>query len=138
TCAISPTMRPSVAGLIPNASSPIRASPLSFSSTRLNFSEAATSGCFLWLVFILLRLVDLRHHLGCEIAGLLLDALADDVQDEPRHRGLPRLQQASTDCLSFFTKGCPSSVTSLRNFCTLPSTIFATMSAGLPDSAAFA
>src|SRR5262249_60190608 len=93
TCAISPTMRPSVAGLIPNASSPIRASPLSFSSTRLNFSEAATSGCFLWLVFILLRLVDLRHHLGCEIAGLLLDALADAVQHEPRHRGLARLQQ---------------------------------------------
>src|SRR5882672_2887824 len=40
---------------------------------------------------------------------------------------------ASTVCLSFFTKGCPSSVTSLRNFCTLPSTIFATMSAGFPD-----
>src|SRR5262249_25458631 len=48
------------------------------------------------------------------------------------------LSSASTFCLSFFTKGCPSSVTSLRNFCTLPSTIFATISAGLPDSAALA
>src|SRR5882672_748668 len=93
TWAISPTMRESVAGLIPNASSPISASPLSLSSTRLNFSAAATSGCFFGLVFIFLGLAHLRHHLGGEIARLLLDALADHVEKEAGDRGLARLQQ---------------------------------------------
>ncbi len=40
-------------------------------------------------------------------------------------------------CLSFFTNGWFKSDTSFRYFCTLPSTIFTTISAGLPDSAAF-
>ena len=47
------------------------------------------------------------------------------------------LRSCSTVCLSSLTKGWPSSVTSLRYFCTVPSTILATISAGLPDSAAF-
>src|SRR5262247_3606797 len=94
TCAISPTMRESVAGLIPKASSPIRASPLSLSSTRLHFAAAATSGCFFGFAAILLRLVDLLHDLGGKIAGLLLDALADDVQHEAGHRGVARFQQS--------------------------------------------
>src|ERR1700761_790106 len=38
-------------------------------------------------------------------------------------------------CLSFFTNGWFSSDTSFRYFCTLPSTIFATISAGLPPPA---
>ncbi|CPN86131.1 Uncharacterised protein [Bordetella pertussis] len=47
------------------------------------------------------------------------------------------LSICSIVCLSFLTKGCDSRVTSFRNFCTEPSTILATISAGLPDSAAF-
>ncbi|MNN41899.1 hypothetical protein D3C81_1560460 [compost metagenome] len=43
----------------------------------------------------------------------------------------------STVCLSFFTNGWLNSETSFRYFWTEPSTILATISAGLPDSAAF-
>src|SRR5689334_887185 len=85
TWPISSTIRSMVARLMPKASSPISASPLSFRSTRLNFSAAATSTCFFWLVFILLGLAYLRHDLGGKIARFLLDALADDVQHEARH-----------------------------------------------------
>src|SRR5215831_12555699 len=86
-------MRSRVAGLMPNASSPMRASPLSLSRTRLNFSAAATSGCFFGLgAFILFCLAHLRRHLGSEIAGFLLDTLADHVQDELRDRGAFRFE----------------------------------------------
>src|SRR5258705_13177750 len=88
TWAISPTMRSIVARLIPNESSPMRASPLSLSRIRLYFAVAATSGSFFGLVSILPRLAHLFHDFSGEIAGLLLDALAHDVEDETRHRGL--------------------------------------------------
>src|SRR5262245_11566585 len=78
-------MRESVAGLIPNASSPISASPLSFSSTRLNFSAAATSGCFFGLgAFIPFGLVDLILHFGGEVTDFFFDSFTHDVQ---RKRG---------------------------------------------------
>jgi hypothetical protein len=43
----------------------------------------------------------------------------------------------STVCLSSLTKGWDSRVTSLRNFCTVPSAIFSSMASGLPASLAF-
>src|SRR5215467_6075267 len=87
-------MRSSVAGLIPKASSPISASSLSLSRIRLYFEAAATSGCFFGLgAFILLRLFHLLHDVGGKIARLLLDALANHVEDEPRHGSLARFQQ---------------------------------------------
>src|SRR5262245_53498266 len=93
TWAISSTMRSIVARLIPNGSLPMRASPLSLSSIRLYFA-AAISGCFFGLgAFIFLRLAHLLHHFCGEIAGYLLDAFADHVQNEARHGGLVGLQQ---------------------------------------------
>jgi hypothetical protein len=50
---------------------------------------------------------------------------------------LAALSICSTVCLSFLTKVWFSSDTSFRNFCTEPSTILVTISAGLPLSAAF-
>src|SRR6266513_661828 len=87
TWAISPTMRSIVARLIPKESSPIRASPLSLSRMRLYFADAAISGSFFGLVFILLRFAHLLHDFGGEIARSLLDALAHDVEHETRYRG---------------------------------------------------
>src|SRR5690242_8898814 len=86
TCAISPTMRSMVARLIPNESSPIRASPLSLSRMRLYFADAAISGSFFGPVFILLRLAHLLHHFGGKIAGSLLYAFAHDIEHETRYR----------------------------------------------------
>src|ERR1700694_140912 len=87
TWAISPTMRSMVARLIPNGSSPIRASPLRLRRIRLCLADAAISGSFFGLVFILLGLTHLLHDFGGEIARFLLDTLAHDVEHETRYRG---------------------------------------------------
>src|SRR5258705_54254 len=78
-------MRSMVARLIPKESSPIRASPLSLSRMRLNFAVAGISACP--------SRAHLSSYLGREIARFFLDALADNVQNEPRHRGALNLQQ---------------------------------------------
>src|SRR3954464_3169662 len=69
TCAISPTIVSIVLRLIPNASSPIRASPESFRRIRLYLGAKDRSRS--------VRLARLRHHFGGEIFRLLLDAFAD-------------------------------------------------------------
>src|SRR5690242_17110824 len=91
TCAISPTMRSMVARLIPNESSPIRASPLSLSRMRLYFAVAAISAfCRVPCVFIA---VSARAIFRSRPVALFLHPCANHVQDETRDRSAPRLEQ---------------------------------------------
>src|ERR1039457_4389909 len=94
----SRTMRTIVARLMPYASSPIKASPESLSRMRLYAAMAPFSWFVVlcsaksirpatWLRAPLPRSGalgggDLRRDLGREIAGLLLDALANDIERE--------------------------------------------------------
>src|SRR5581483_9616600 len=72
TCATSATMFSIVCRLMPNGSSPISASPDSFSRIRLYLGVTAAAS---------MRSAGLRHHFGGEIGALLLDPLADDEED---------------------------------------------------------
>src|SRR5712671_2825640 len=72
TCAISATIDSMVWRLMPNESSPIRASPESFSRMRLYLGARKFSPS--------VGLAGLRHHLGGEILGLLLDAFSYDEE----------------------------------------------------------
>src|SRR5882672_7877624 len=78
--------------LIPKESSPISASPLSFSSTRLYFAVAAISAGP--------DRAYLNSYLGGKIAGFLLNALSDYVQDKARYRGARALEQGFHGLLS--------------------------------------
>src|SRR5436190_18669232 len=70
TCAISVTIPSMVCLLTPKGSSPIRASPDSLRRILLYLGVTARS----------VRLPRRGHHLGREVGGLLLDALADDEE----------------------------------------------------------
>src|SRR4051794_6559552 len=72
TCAISPTIVSIVLRLIPNASSPIRASPESLRRIRLYLGARNPPRS--------VRLARLRHHFGGEVFRLLLDSFADDEE----------------------------------------------------------
>src|SRR6185295_3082636 len=85
--AISATMLSMVARLMPNASSPIKASPESLSRMRLYF------GAVIALHVSLACETGLRHHLGGKVGGLFLDALAHDIKREAGDSGTLRLQQ---------------------------------------------
>ena len=67
---------------------------------------------------------------------LLLDAFADDEEHEAVDAGALRLDDRVDGFLVVLDERLGSSVTSARNLATAPSTIFSTMLAGLPDSAA--
>src|SRR2546421_12026680 len=77
TCATSATMPSMVCRLMPKASSPISASPESLSRMRLYLGVNGS-----------MRFAGLGHHICGEIAGLLLDAFADDEEGVRVH---PRL-----------------------------------------------
>src|SRR5882672_2264436 len=70
TCAISATIASMVCLLTPKESSPISASPDSLRRILLYLGVTGRS----------VRLPGRGHHLGREVGGLLLDALADDEE----------------------------------------------------------
>ena len=85
------------------------------------------------------RGLDLRHHFRGEVLLLLLDALADLEAQEALHGAVPRFEQLADARVGSFTKGWPSRRDLARDTCcSRPSTIFSTMSAGLPSCAAWA
>src|SRR5688572_5728943 len=82
TCATSATMFSMVCRLMPKGSSPIRASPDSLRRMRLYFGVKSAPSS--------VRFPRLSHHLGREVARLLLDAFTDDEEGIAVHLGLPR------------------------------------------------
>src|SRR5690606_38078864 len=154
--------------ILPNASSPMRASPDSFSNTRLYapargsaaldstvINSPLLSGQFLFIqhaetpregCFHSQRIVELDQPRAAAAWAATSAAksssffsMPSPTTYRPNCCTLEPLDfsTCSADCLSSLTKGCDSKVTSFRNFWIVPSTILATISAGLPDSAAF-
>src|SRR6185437_12534638 len=83
TCATSATMFSIVWRLMPNGSSPIRASPDSLRRIRLYLGVTATAS---------MRFAGLCHDLGSEVTAFLFDAFADDEERIGVHFRLSRRQ----------------------------------------------